>query len=92
LLKRGVWMISIAGMDDFHVGHEGDKRVALQERLVRWFETAGMTQSGVAAHNRKWLHEPGPMYSFFGATPDGWIGKLRPRGRAWTNGLSTATI
>jgi sulfatase maturation enzyme AslB (radical SAM superfamily) len=49
-------------------------------------------QSGVAVQNRKWLYEPGPMYSFFGATPDAWIGKLWPRGRAWTNGLSTATI
>ena len=32
------------------------------------------------------------MYSFFGATPDMWIGKLWPRGRAWRNGLSTATM
>lgn len=92
LLERGIWMISIAGMDDFHVGHEGDKRVALQEKLVRWFEAAGMKQSGVAAQNRKWPHEPGPVYSFFGATPDAWIGKLWPRGRAWTNGLSSAAI
>ena len=26
LLSRGVWMISCAGMDDFHVGMEGEKR------------------------------------------------------------------
>jgi hypothetical protein len=30
------------------------------------------------------------IFSFFGATPDAWIGKLWPSGRAWTNGLSTA--
>ena len=33
--------------------------------------------------------KPGPLYSFFGATPDSWIGKLWPRGRAWQNNLST---
>ena len=32
------------------------------------------------------------MYSFFGATPDSWIGKLWPRGRAWQNNLSHATL
>jgi hypothetical protein len=30
------------------------------------------------------------VFSFFGATPEMWIGKLWPRGRAWQNGLSTA--
>ena len=44
LLERGVWMIQVAGMDDFHVGFEGDRRVPLQERLTRWFEAAGMKQ------------------------------------------------
>jgi sulfatase maturation enzyme AslB (radical SAM superfamily) len=28
----------------------------------------------------------------FGATEEVWIGKLWPRGRAWANGLSTATL
>ncbi|KAB2849331.1 MAG: radical SAM/SPASM domain-containing protein [Hyphomicrobiaceae bacterium] len=92
LLERGIWMISVAGMDDFHVGMEGQKREPLKERLIGWFGKAGMTASGLAAQNRKWLEEPGPLYSFFGATPDAWIGKLWPRGRAWSNGLSTATI
>jgi Iron-sulfur cluster-binding domain len=35
---------------------------------------------------------PGPVYHFFGAQPGSWIGKLWPRGRAWANGLSTATL
>ena len=34
----------------------------------------------------------GGDYNFFGATPDQWIGKLWPRGRAWKNGLSQATM
>lgn len=74
LLEHDAWMISIAGVDGFHVGHEGERRIGLQEKLVGWFEKAGMTQSGVAAQDRKWLQEPGPMYSLFGATPDAWIG------------------
>jgi hypothetical protein len=42
--------------------------------------------------HRKWFEEDGPLFSFFGATPDSWIGKLWPRGRAWENGLSHATL
>ena len=92
LLARGVWMISVAGMDDFHAGLQGEKRVPLKRRLISWFEAAGMSASGHAAGERKWHDEEGPLYSFFGATPDSWIGKLWPRGRAWANGLSTATL
>ena len=56
------------------------------------FAAAGMRRSGHAAPVRAWNEEEGPVYSFFGATPDMWIGKLWPRGRAWRNGLSTATL
>jgi len=92
LLARGIWMVTIAGMDDFHVGMEGDKRRPVEERLVRWFEAAGMQRSGLRADKRNWTDEDGPLYSIFGATPDSWIGKLWPRGRAWANDLSTAEI
>jgi hypothetical protein len=92
LLARDVWMISVAGMDDFHAGMQGEKREPLKRRLISWFEAAGMSVSGHAAGERKWYDEEGPLYSFFGATPDSWVGKLWPRGRAWTNGLSTATL
>ena len=92
LLDRGVWMVSIAGMDDFHSGMRGEKRKLLKRRLISWFEAAGMSASGHKAGERKWHEEEGPLYSFFGATPDTWIGKLWPRGRAWANGLSTATL
>ena len=51
-----------------------------------------MRQSGLSATTRNWHEEPGPLYSFFGATPDSWIGKLWPRGRAWQNNLSQATL
>ncbi len=93
LLARGVWMISVASIDDFHVGLEGEaKQKAFIATLTAMFEAAGMRASGVAPQNRTWLDEAGPLYSFFGASPDAWIGKIWPRGRGWQNGLSTATM
>lgn len=93
LLARGVWMISVAGVDDFHVGMEGEaKQRAFVDRLSALFERHGIKKSGLSATTRNWHEEPGPVFSFFGATPDSWIGKLWPRGRAWQNELSTATL
>ena len=93
LLDRGVWMVSIAGVDDFHVGLEGpDRQAAYVAGLTALFEAAGMRPSGHAAPTRAWHQESGPVFSFFGATEGTWIGKLWPRGRAWQNGLSSATI
>ncbi len=93
LLARGVWMISVASVDDFHVGLEGPvKQQAFMDKLTALFERHGMRRSGLSATTRNWHEEPGPVYSFFGATPDSWIGKLWPRGRAWQNNLSHATL
>lgn len=92
LLRRGVWMISIAGMDDFHVGMEGQKREAVQDRLEQIFLAAGVTRSGLQAGQRNWSDEDGPVFSMFGATKEAWIGRIWPRGRGWANGLSRATI
>jgi len=92
LLARDVWMISVASVDDFHVGLEGEARQqAFMTDLSQMFERHGLRRSGFAAP-RVWFEETGPVYSFFGAQPDSWIGKLWPRGRAWQNGLSTATL
>ncbi len=92
LLERGVWMISVSGMDDFHEGFTPERRARLMELLTGMFERAGMKRSGLRAADRKWHDEEGPVFSFFGATPDAWIGKIWPRGRAWQNNLSTATL
>ena len=93
LLARGVWMISVASVDDFHVGLEGPERQrAFVDRLTALFERHGMRASGLSATTRNWRDEPGPLYSFFGATPDSWIGKLWPRGRAWQNSLPQAEL
>ncbi len=54
-------------------------------------QAEGLRPSAVPSTHRGWLAQPGPLFSFFGATPESWIGKLWPRGRAWENGLSTAT-
>jgi hypothetical protein len=92
LLARGVWMISVAGMDDFHIGMEGDKKITLEQKLTAMFEAAGLRRSGLGSKTRNWHEEQGPLYSFFGATEDAWIGKIWPRGRAWQNGLSRAGL
>ncbi len=93
LVERGVWMISIASLDDFHVGLEGpEKQAAFLARLDALFADAGVRRSISAQMNQAWHSEAGPLYSVFGATPGSWIGKLWPRGRGWTNGLSSATL
>src|SRR5262245_19043779 len=93
LLARGVWMISVASVDDFHVGLEGEaKQRAFVEKLTRMFERHGMRPAEGSIVKRQEVEEPGPVFGFFGARPDSWIGKLWPRGRAWENGLSAATI
>lgn len=88
LLERGVWMISVSSIDGFHGGE--DRAEALRERLTAAFAKAGVRPSALSAERRRWEDEEGPRYSFFGATPEAWIGKLWPSGRAWKNGLSTA--
>lgn len=88
LLERGVWMISVSSIDAFH-GGDGN-RAGIKEHLTVMFTAAGMHPSALAATERRWKDEEGPVFSFFGATRDSWIGKLWPSGRAWKNGLSTA--
>ena len=93
LLERGVYMISVASVDDFHVGLEGEaKQRAFMDRLSELFQCHGMRPSGLQATTRNWHEDQGPLYSFFGATPDSWIGKLWPRGRAWQSNLPRATL
>ncbi len=88
LLEHGVSVISVSGMDEFHDGIDTvEAQQKLQAKLKAIFEAQGMLE---------WTPPPRPdtgrYYHFFGATPDSWIGKLWPRGRAWKNELSTATV
>ncbi len=92
LLSRGIWRVVVSGMDDFHVGLEGEKRAPLIEDLERMFAAVGMKPSGRRAEDTEWIEEEGQIYAIMGANPNEWIGKIWPRGRAWANELSTADI
>ena len=93
LLERGVHMISVASVDDFHVGMEGpEKQRAFVERLTGLFGRHGMHPSTLPMTAAAWAMQKGPLYGFFGATPESWIGKLWPRGRAWENSLPRGSI
>lgn len=94
LLERHVWQISVSGIDAYHQGLETEEaRTRQVETLTRLFESRGMkldpllqnpTERGRSLEDRS--------FHFFGATEERWIGPLWPRGRAWTNGLSKATL
>ena len=93
LLERKVWMISVSGMDAYHEGlEEQQARDALQQKLTAMFESLGMKYFDSAPAGWGSDVTTGPYFHFFGATPDSWIGKLWPRGRAQANQLSTAGI
>lgn len=86
LLERHTDKISVSGLDAYHEGLEQvEAQVALRDKLTRMFEARGMTLDSGA-------NSSGPTFSFFGATPESWIGALWPRGRAQQNELSTADL
>jgi len=88
LLEHGVSSISVSGMDEYHDGLEKEEaRDRLREKLTHLFLKHGMEEWTPAPHRPE-----GRYFHFFGATPESWIGKLWPRGRAWKNELSTATL
>ena len=87
LKECGVWLISVSGMDDYHEGLEDEaRRAALIEKDTQLFAAEGFKPLDSSAPNA------GPYFQFFGATPEAWIGRLWPRGRAWANSLSTAGL
>lgn len=87
LIAHGMDHLSVSGLDDFHTGMVGDRKDHLRERLTALFEGLGMVPGGAADQGGG-----PPSFGFFGATPESWIGRIWPRGRAWTEGLSTATL
>lgn len=98
MLERGMWKIAIASIDDFHVGHEGDKKLRLMERIRTMMDKFGVEEEILpvgpdarrAPSTRDYERDDGPFFVFFGAQPELWIGEIWPRGRAWANGLSNA--
>ena len=79
-------------MDDFHVGHEGEKRLPLIDKLTRMFEAAGLKPTGRRHDGTDARGSVTPVYSMMGANPEEWIGQIWPRGRAWEKGLSSAAL
>ena len=93
LLRHHVWMISVSGIDQYHAGlEEAAARQALEQKLTSMIEAAGARHFAPIADKARDADDTGPFYHFFGATPESWIGKLWPRGRAWTNELTTAEV
>jgi sulfatase maturation enzyme AslB (radical SAM superfamily) len=94
LLDHHVQVISVSGIDSFHAGLEDEAvRARMTARLRSIFEDFGLREY-TTAPDRKRGHGNVEQryYSFWGANPGSWIGKLWPRARAHSNGLSTAGI
>jgi hypothetical protein len=93
LLERHVEVLSVSGIDSYHAGLELEPaRDALKEKLARIFESHGMRELPLQLDQVKKGVPRSPFFQFWGATPDQWIGKLWPRGRAQLNELSTASV
>ncbi len=78
LLAARVRHISVSGMDDFHA------KVTLQRRgyLEQLFRSRGLVSTAEVPEGQQ--HGTGHWrdFSFWGATPDMWVGRIWPRGRA----------
>ena len=100
LLERGVEGIAIASIDDYHVGMQGERKFAFMERIRELMASRGVRETSLGGEKSERLKMPapsdrddddGPTFLFFGAQQDLWIGELWPRGRAFQNGLTTAS-
>jgi organic radical activating enzyme len=81
LLDAGVQGISVASQDAYHA-----KRDGLRERLTALLESRGLEQVDVG--NPQTSKPKQRTFSFWGATPDLWLGGLWARGRALRNDIS----
>ncbi len=81
LLDAGVRSISIASQDAYHA-----KRTGLRERLTDLLASRGLKQVDVG--NPQTSKPTERTFSFWGATPDLWLGGLWARGRALRNDIS----
>lgn len=93
LLEHHVWHISVSGIDQHHQGLETvEAQQRHVEKLTRLFETRGLKHHNLIAEHGGSAELEHRYFSFFGATEEAWIGPLWPRGRAWQNELSKATL
>ncbi|MGB6318925.1 MAG: SPASM domain-containing protein [Litorimonas sp.] len=98
-LELGIESISVASIDDYHVGMSGDRKFDFMKRMRAMMAERGVREVGLGGSMDPRLDMPEdlrpprdgePTFLFFGAQPDLWIGELWPRGRAFANGLSDA--
>ena len=83
LLKRRVCRIDVSSIDDYH--HNRQTR----EQLDRIFSSKGVKYLEFPEMEDEDGNVPPAAYSFWGATPDLWLGGVWPRGRALDNNLWT---
>ncbi len=81
LLNAGAQVISIASQDAYHT-----KRTGLREQLRELLLSRGLVEIDVG--NPQTTKPKERTFSFWGATPDLWLGGLWARGRARRNGIS----
>ena len=80
LLEHHVWHVSVSGVDSYHAGLEREEaRQRLVAKLTALFESRGMRESTRIAQEAGEEEISNRYFSFFGATPDSWIG---PSGHA----------
>ena len=84
ILDHGVSRVSVASQDDYHLPRSKQRRQYLEDLFVAHGLGTSDWPEFRPPENRQ------PLYSFWGATPDMWIGKLWPRGRARHYNLSQA--
>lgn len=83
LLEKHVARIDISSIDDFHNNRHTREHLdeLLSSRGVKYLEFPALADEDG--------NIPPAAYSFWGATPDLWLGGVWPRGRALENGLWT---
>ncbi len=100
MLALGVETISIASIDDYHIGMEGERKFHFMEEVRKLMTSRGVREVSLGIEKEDRLKAPaldapqaddGPTFLFFGALPELWIGELWPRGRAFANGLTEAS-
>ncbi len=83
LVARNVCRIDVSSMDEYHSNRH------TREHLERILDTDGLTYLEFPAFADGDGNVPEAAYSFWGATPELWLGGVWPRGRAVGNGLWT---
>ena len=83
LLERHVCRIDISSIDDHHNNRH------TREELERLMDSCGVTYLEFPSFVDESGNMPAAAYSFWGATPELWLGGMWPRGRALENGFWT---